>query len=345
MKLCKNAICVLLAILSASYGMAQRDSSIAQYIRTYKDAAMAEMQRTGIPAAITLAQGIHESGAGLSDLVVKSNNHFGIKCKSSWTGRTVYHDDDAKGECFRAYDSPIESYRDHSDFLKNSDRYAFLFNYDPTDYDKWAYGLKQAGYATNPKYPQILIKLIEDNHLNDYTLLAMGKQPINNTDVAFLSSMPQPQGDGSSEAKTKQTLIRQMPNSNFNLANTYPTGIFSINKVKVIYATKGTSLLALAQQQQVSLPEMLVWNDMEQQQVLDQDQLVYLQRKQRKGATETHLVQAGETLWIISQMEGIRLTDLMQYNLLSDNDKPTAGQKLNLQGYVKNLQAANIQSR
>lgn len=335
MKLLIRSIYTLFAILCVCTASAQRDSLVAQYIRTYKAAAMAEMQRTGIPAAITLAQGIHESGAGQSDLVLSSNNHFGIKCKNTWTGRTVYHDDDARGECFRAYDSPFDSYKDHSDFLKANDRYAFLFQYDPTDYTKWAYGLKQAGYATNPKYPQVLIKLIEDNKLNDYTLLAMGKISANETDLAMLPAMPQPEQTDNDNGTNHQTLVRQTSNPAFNLASTYPTGIFSINNSKVVFALKGTSLLALAQKQQVSLPEMLTWNDMDQQQVLDQDQLVFLQKKQRKGASATHVVQAGETLWTVSQIEGIRLVDLLQFNLMSDNHKPVVGQILNLQSYVK----------
>ncbi len=116
---------------------------IQDYINTYKDLAIEEMQRTGVPASIKLAQGIHETMAGTSDLVLKSNNHFGIKCKSNWTGESVTHDDDARGECFRKYDSPLDSYRDHSDFLKGSQRYASLFKLDPLDYADWAYGLKK----------------------------------------------------------------------------------------------------------------------------------------------------------------------------------------------------------
>jgi flagellum-specific peptidoglycan hydrolase FlgJ len=153
----------------------QNSDVILNYINTYKDLAIEEMQRTGVPAAIKLAQGIHETTAGTSDLVLKSNNHFGIKCKDTWTGASVNHDDDARGECFRKYPAALDSYRDHSNFLKGSDRYSFLFRLDPTDYKDWAYGLKRAGYATNPRYPQIIIGLIEDYHLQDYTLIAMGK--------------------------------------------------------------------------------------------------------------------------------------------------------------------------
>src|ERR1022692_3656457 len=140
--------------------VAQNAEDIVNYINAYKDIAISEMQRSGIPSAIILAQGIHETEAGTSELVRKSNNHFGIKCKDTWTGSVVYHEDDARGECFRSYGSPLDSYKDHSDFLRNSARYAFLFKIDPADYSSWAHGLKKAGYATNKKYPQILIKLI-----------------------------------------------------------------------------------------------------------------------------------------------------------------------------------------
>ncbi len=162
-------------VLVGSESYSQSSADIINYINTYKEIAISEMQRTGVPAAITLAQGIHETQAGTSELVRKSNNHFGIKCKNTWTGDRVYHDDDARGECFRGYDVAQDSYRDHSDFLKGSARYSNLFQLDPTDYEGWAYGLKKAGYATNTKYSQILIRLIRDYNLQQYTLIAMGK--------------------------------------------------------------------------------------------------------------------------------------------------------------------------
>ena len=146
----------LFLIAVASFGLlsaySQSAASINEYINNYKELAIKEEIRTGVPAAITLAQGILETNAGQCDLVKASNNHFGIKCKSGWTGATVFHDDDAKGECFRSYNNAEESYRDHSDFLKTRPNYTFLFNLDPTDYEGWAKGLKKAGYATNPAY-------------------------------------------------------------------------------------------------------------------------------------------------------------------------------------------------
>src|SRR5580704_11731569 len=158
------------------------------YVNTYKALAMAEEQRSGVPASITLAQGLHESEAGMSELVRNSNNHFGIKCKEDWKGSVFYHDDDSRQECFRSYATAEDSYRDHSDFLRKGSRYAFLFQLDPTDYEGWAYGLKKAGYATNIRYSQILIKLIKDYNLEQYTLIAVGKMAASDTVAAVVFS-------------------------------------------------------------------------------------------------------------------------------------------------------------
>jgi LysM repeat protein len=137
-----------------------------EYIATFSEIAVMEMHRAGIPASITMAQAILESGDGNSELTKKGKNHFGIKCGGNWSGKKTYHDDDAKGECFRKYDSTIESFVDHSDFLANGRRYAFLFEYRKDDYKSWAKGLKKAGYATNPKYPALLIRIVEENNLD-----------------------------------------------------------------------------------------------------------------------------------------------------------------------------------
>ncbi|MGZ5286680.1 MAG: glycoside hydrolase family 73 protein, partial [Flavisolibacter sp.] len=213
---------------------AQTSEIIKNYINTYKDIAIAEMQRTGVPAAITLAQGIHETGAGTSDLVRRSNNHFGIKCKSDWKGESVSHDDDARGECFRKYNDPFESYRDHSDFLKYRPYYAALFKLDPTDFEGWAYGLKKAGYATNPRYPQILIKLIKDYQLQDYTLIALNNKSVD--------ELVWKQNEEMEIVLDREELPEEIP----VITKEYPSGIFRINETKVIYASKGTSFLKIA---------------------------------------------------------------------------------------------------
>ena len=153
----KKLLLSFISVFTAAILVAQDGVTIREYISKYKDIAIAEMQRTGIPASIKLAQGIHETSAGTSVLVQKSNNHFGLKCKTEWTGMTVKHTDDAPNECFRKYSNPADSYKDQSDYLRNSPRYASLFELDPTDYKSWAAGLKSAGYATNPKYAPVLI--------------------------------------------------------------------------------------------------------------------------------------------------------------------------------------------
>jgi len=164
---------LILIIISGSLH-AQREKALA-YVEKYKDLAIAEMQRTGIPASITLAQGILESQFGESDLAKNANNHFGIKCKTEWTGPKTYHDDDLKQECFRVYASAEESYKDHSNFLMTREWYAFLFKLKPTDDTGWAYGLKKAGYATEKNYPQRLLKLINEYQLQQYNLTGLGQ--------------------------------------------------------------------------------------------------------------------------------------------------------------------------
>jgi LysM repeat protein len=315
-------------MMSGMVAVAQPSADIIDYINNYKKLAMDEMIRTGIPASITLAQGIHETYAGKSELVLKSNNHFGIKCKDYWTGKKVYHDDDARGECFRKYDDPALSYRDHSDFLKAGERYAFLFKLDPEDYKGWAMGLKKAGYATNPKYGPIIIKLIEDYNLQQYTEIAMGKIP---PEAEVLAVNPKPAtdvpADISAFVKLQDPMMEIAPPPQVN----YPTGEFTINNTKVIYAKEGTSLLVIAQEYEIPLSKLLEFNDMENEEVLTKNQLIYLQRKRRTGNNEVHIVANGETLHDISQAEAIRLANLLEYNNLQKSVQPAVGEKLYLQ--------------
>lgn len=148
-------------------------ASVLEYIAQYKELAIEEMHRSGVPASVTLAQGIYESGAGTSRLAKEANNHFGIKCKKEWTGPTISHTDDLLHECFRKYNSVQESYRDHSEFLRTRPHYASLFKLDPLDYKGWVYGLKRAGYATSPKYPSALLRMIELYQLHQYDQVAV----------------------------------------------------------------------------------------------------------------------------------------------------------------------------
>lgn len=316
---------VLLLLLTTTgiSSYAQKNQVIQDYINNYKDLAIAEMQRTGVPASIKLAQGIHETMAGTSKLVLKSNNHFGIKCKSNWTGESVSHDDDARGECFRKYPSAGDSYRDHSDFLKNSQRYASLFALDPTDYEGWAHGLKKAGYATNPRYPAVIIKLVEEYNLQDYTLIAMGKQAPGREEVVT-TVVPQP---------TDAVVLAVNPTAEPAVEKpAYPAGEFQINETKVVFVTKGTSYLSIAQQYHVSLARLFEFNEMPEAETAVADQLVYLQRKRKTGKSDFHTVKPGETLRDIAQSEGIRLEMLLEYNFLEGDMQPAVGEQLSLKG-------------
>ncbi len=337
---------------------AQRERAEA-YINKYKDLAIAEMQRTGIPASITLAQGILESQFGESDLAVNANNHFGIKCKTEWTGEKTYHDDDLKKECFRVYTSAEESYKDHSNFLMTREWYAFLFKLEPTDDSGWAYGLKKAGYATEKDYPQRLLKLINDYQLQQYSLVALGKpiteittsnkrkatnskmqRIINQTDAGLNPSEPvvevapvlikksieatEPEENNEPELSVKKEEPAVL-NSKKNI--NYPSTVFTINHSRVIYAEAGVSLLSIANNYDIALGKLIEFNELSETDILTNDQLIFLEKKLKKGATDFHISNADETLAIISQKEGVRLESLLEYNkikkdaVLRDGDK------------------------
>jgi LysM repeat protein len=325
----------IIALFVSAILSAQPADVIKTYIETYKDLAIEEMKRTGVPASITLAQGIHETFAGQSVLVKKSNNHFGIKCKSDWKGESVSHDDDARGECFRKYSTAAESYRDHSDFLKNRSHYASLFTLDPTDYEAWAYGLKKAGYATNPKYPQVLIKLIKEYNLQDYTLIAMDLKKAD--DAMWVKKGTIAIMEGDENGPPPPPLVYDEPVT-AKVTKSYPSGVFKINETNVVFVTKGTSYLAIAEQHGVQLNRLFEFNDISSAtDVAQADQLVFLQRKKRTGANEFYIVVAGETLYDIAQEEGIRLESLLAYNHLKAGMQPEAGEKLYLRSQAPSL--------
>ncbi len=318
--------------------------SIEEYVNTYKEIAMKEMIRTGVPASITLAQGIVETENGNSKLVKKSNNHFGIKCKETWTGPSVSHDDDAPGECFRKYGNAEESYVDHSNFLRTRKHYDFLFTLDPVDYKAWAYGLKKAGYATNPKYPEMLIRYIETYGLNDYSLIAMGKkkedesvvvkteQPVTLPQTVIVTEKIQPVSTQPQESKPAPVVTAPAVKvEEKKPAVQYPSGEFKINETRVVFAAKGTPFLAIAQQYNMPLKYIFDFNDLKEKEAVEKDQLIYLQRKRRTGASQFHVVAEGESLYDIAQQQGIRLDALLQLNLLTTNQQPAVGEQLYLQ--------------
>ncbi|HNG63096.1 MAG TPA: LysM peptidoglycan-binding domain-containing protein [Ferruginibacter sp.] len=300
---------------------AQERITIEEYVARFRDIAVSEMKRSGVPAAITLAQGILESENGNSELVKKSNNHFGIKCKSTWAGDSVNHDDDAEGECFRAYANAEDSYRDHSNFLKGNQRYASLFNLNPEDYKAWARGLKKAGYATNPRYPDLLIKYIEQYNLQQYTLVALNKMTAPDMMAA----------DTMRSATPAETVSNPSTPTNTESIPADAGRIISINKIKCVYAARGTSLLALATKHNINLNRLMDFNDLTEEGLLQKDQYIFLQKKSRTGEKEFYVVQPGETLHDIAQKNGIQLQALREYNNLDKTAPIPASTKLYLQ--------------
>ncbi len=298
-----------------------------QYIAKYKDIAVAEMQRSGVPASIKLAQGILETQSGGSWLVQNSNNHFGIKCKNNWTGESVRYDDDARQECFRKYPSAADSYKDHSDFLRNNPRYAFLFQFQEEDYKSWAYGLKQAGYATSNTYPQQLIKLIEDYNLQQYTLEGEG---VTKT--------------GTGNAKTGDEIVVSKPSkaptaapgksTGITKANAPKGSVFQINDRKVILVPAGTSLIQIADQRDIKLRNLVHYNDLENDNPLPKETFIFLQKKSKSGKNDYHTVVAGETMFDIAQAEGIQLRWLRRRNKMKEGQEPEVGERLALAGYA-----------
>lgn len=338
---------VYLVLMLACFASVKAQTiSIEEYVNTYKEIAMKEMIRTGVPASITLAQGIVETENGNSKLVKKSNNHFGIKCKETWTGPSVSHDDDAPGECFRKYNNAEESYIDHSNFLRTRKHYDFLFTLDPVDYKSWAYGLKKAGYATNPKYPDLLIKYIETYNLNDYSLIAMGQKKADESVVVKTEQPVVPSTTTITTASTSPvvTTVQPQPVKQSPVvaapvvkqeekipAVQYPAGEFKINETRVVFAAKGTPFLAIARQYNVPLKYIFDFNDLTEKEAVEKDQLVYLQRKRRTGNSQFHIVTENETLYDIAQQQGIRLDALLQLNFLTGNQQPAVGEQLYLQ--------------
>jgi Mannosyl-glycoprotein endo-beta-N-acetylglucosaminidase/LysM domain len=315
-KVVKVFVSLWIILFFAGQVFAQQDdynAIVNKYIRQYKEIAVKEMMVYRVPASITLAQGILESNAGCSDLAVKANNHFGIKCHKEWTGKTFYKDDDAKDECFRKYDSPVESFRDHSWFLTQRDRYKSLFDLDVTDYKGWATGLKKAGYATNPEYAQKLIKTIE----------TFGLYKFDNADFATtfgdtLKTMSAPE---------KQAWLRKFVVVTKGGGN---RDIFENNRLQMIIARPDDNLYTIARDFKTTVSDLLTYNDLKKATDLKAGQIVYLEHKRRKGAAENHKVQPGESLYSISQLYGIKLKLLYKRNDLREGVEPKKGTILRL---------------
>ena len=279
------------------------NSVYQEYIDQYKDLAIEEMLRYNIPASITLAQGIFESGAGRSELSVKGNNHFGIKCHG-WAGRSVYHDDDARNECFRAYDNVLQSYEDHSKFLRYNVRYNCLFTLQRTDYRGWAQGLKACGYATNPRYADKLIELIEL-----YKLYELDKATSYDKFMAKRGGYDKPVSQGMS---------------------LHPIKIY--NKNYYIIARAGDTFKGIGEEIDISYRKIAKYNERDKNDVLHAGEIIYLKKKQKKAdkayKNRPHIVKAGESMYSIAQRYGIRLKSLYKKNHLSPDYQARVGDTL-----------------
>ncbi len=286
---------------------------VDRYIQKYKEIAVKEMQEYKIPASITLAQGILESNAGRSDLAVKANNHFGIKCHKGWTGMTLYKDDETKNECFRKYDSPLTSFRDHSWFLTTRDRYKNLFNLDITDYKGWAAGLKAAGYATNPAYAQLLINTIEKFKLNRFDMPESVVEMVDSLDDL--------------ENPVKQPWLRKFVILRRGAGD---RNVYENNRLAMIIARKDDNLIIIARDFNLSVDKLLKYNDLPKPSALKSGQIVYLEHKRRKGVVSNHKIQNGESVYSIAQLHGVKLKILLKRNDLKQGVEPKKGTILRL---------------
>lgn len=273
---------LLIAALGSASAQLKKNKAYTDYFNQWAEVAMQQMIQYRIPASITLAQGVLESGAGKSELALRANNHFGIKC-NGWTGRRSYHDDDERGECFRAYDNAYQSYVDHSVFLSTSQRYRRLFDLKRTDYKGWAKGLKACGYATSPTYATKLIEIIETYQLHQYDT---GKEFTKREDVLMQ------QGD-----------VRH---------------IYTFNKNYYIRARRGDTFRRIADDMDISYRKLARYNERNKNDMLAEGEIIWLQKKAKKAPkafkNKPHRVEPGESMYTISQRYGIRVKYLYKMN-------------------------------
>jgi len=283
-----------------------------EYIKQYSNMAVKEMKRSGVPASITLSQGILESASGSSYLAKEGNNHFGIKCHK-WDGDKIYADDDAKGECFRKYKSVEDSYKDHSDFLRQNSRYHFLFELEITDYQGWANGLKQAGYATSPTYAEGLIKLIEKYNLNEYD---SGKsRPIHED-----------------KPSRRQNRNNNRIDDDFNI-NPYMNEVLTNNNVPyIVVADSSISLSVLSGQLDLMNWQLAKYNDLDKNTLVYKGEKIYIKPKRNKAEKQykTHTIDSAQTMRDVSQQYAVKLKKLYKYNNLEEGIEPEPGTVLNL---------------
>ncbi len=341
----RKIILLLTLVITATYlsaSTAQREL----YIEQYRDLAISEMHRTGIPASIKLAQAILESNAGLSTLAREANNHFGIKCGSKWNGKTFYRKDDDRNRngkliksCFRAFRDPVDSFMEHSDFLavQNRKRYDFLFSYGTSDYTNWAFGLKKAGYATHRAYPQLLINLIEEYQLYKYDrpggfdeVIAV-REPIYHTPTTT-NTAPR------KKKKKDHTNVFAGGSAGEISMDAFKTKILidKFNRVAVTYATEGDNIGMVAIRSGLSVKKLVKYNDgiESYQQPLQSGTKIYLGKKKSsyKGKRKFHFVKEDDDMIGLSQQYGIQLTKLYAMNAMPNNSEPAVGEKIRLKG-------------
>ena len=306
MQFVKSRMLWLSLLLCLPLSLFAQNQKYKNYIEKYKDFAIQSMNEFKIPASITLAQGLLESGAGSSTLARKGNNHFGIKCGRNWKGRKSYHDDDARGECFRNYRSVQDSFDDHGRFLANGPRYAFLFDLDITDYKGWARGLKKAGYATDPSYANRLISIIEDYELYKYDSATAGRSWFR-------------------VRKSKAAAAAEN-------APIHKHQVYLANDLAYVVARRGDNFKSIGKEFGISWKKLVKYNDLHKGYTLSQGDIIYL-RSKRKIAAKPHkvyIVQGGDSMHAISQKFGIKLKSLYKMNRKKADYVPEVGDPLRL---------------
>lgn len=341
---------VATSLLVLSSLNAQSWATQEQYIQRFAKYAVEEMEKYKIPASIKLAQGLLETGGGQSRLAKEGNNHFGIKCKDDWTGRSMKHTDDAPNECFRVYDDPKQSYEDHSKFLATRKFYQNLFNLDPKDYKAWAHGLKKAGYATNPKYAYILINTIEkyrlyeyDNVTSETVNLALLRQfPDLEKDPIFLASnqsknkkedikkdavtvkVPYRQTSYANQQKTVERIKTKAEILNTMLVKNHPNG-----GLKYVVVPEDTQLRFIANKFRVSEKNLMKWNELENN-FVKKNSIIFLEAKNSSGNVATYVCEEGEDMYAIAQKFAVKLDRLYTKNRMAEGERPRQGQLIYL---------------
>jgi Muramidase (flagellum-specific) len=331
----KKYILAVLVLFAPVFLFAQGKMTTEAYIEKYKGIAISKMQEYHIPASITLAQGILESGSGNSELALNARNHFGIKCHKGWTGDTYTMDDDEKNECFRKYNNAEDSYRDHSLFLTSRDRYKSLFDLDETDYASWAKGLKASGYATNPRYPELLIGIIERYNLSQYDQIALG----NALDDELLESEKDAgefvADDVTSMDFDANKVYSPDDKSGYAIVDKSNSGrfIYENNDVKFVFAKDGDTPYSIAEEIGVYSHQIFNYNylDRDAEIVFDSGDIIYIEPLKNKSKTQlTYTVKPHETLRDVALKFGVKVSKLQKINKMKDNVCIPAGRTIKL---------------